>query len=51
MKTIPEQVREAMHKVARHAKERGDHSAAHFLSGAALLLDDAEVCKLRSLLR
>ena len=51
MKTIPQQVREAMQAVAEQAKARGDHSAAHFLSGAALLLDDADLRKLRSFLR
>lgn len=40
-----------MQAVAEQAKARGDHSAAHFLSGAALLLDDDELHQLKRYLK
>jgi len=51
VKSIPDQVREAMQEVARLAKARGDEVAAYNLSSAAFLLDGEDLVKLRNLLR
>lgn len=40
-----------MEAVAVQSKARGDHSAAHFLSGAAKLLDDDDLRQLKRFLK